>query len=471
MQQESKRRRVDGNLRGGAIATGAVGNADMTGHLNVDLSTLPDKTLLSVASDLGHSTSGQQPTQITNAIGQGHARMGNAITNPMVLRDMWSGNVTLGLDEIHALAERDIDNLERSHGYWVSKLRQTKEYADHASGHLLDGVPVATLRSLYESVAGTGVGTRADKQPDGDKKDDAVPPSDQSTSNGDTKQQGGGMPFSSVPFTSKVSATEPSSGRQPPPAPAGGPGDQDAFSSRFGTHSKYANELLPFLPIVGADVMGDTRQEKQQKSLNEALFSNIIREINPGDPNINPLAMGVRIDEALRFNGENRILDSVFPGGSLNIGALPATTDRVMIGRDVLEDEAHRVISIRNHRARFSSVVDHRLGKERLAIQAMPMHMTDVQWENANKSVSDFQHGAHAFNTMPVPVDMWVYRRQIDGDVPLQDNLLPAQGLFIQKQIGCGNLKPSVPLDASTRQNITFNPSMRYGWNYGVQFQ
>jgi len=483
------KRKAGGNLRGDAIASGANSTSNMIGHLNVDLSTLPDKTLLSVGADLGRSRAGQQQTQINQAIGQTFGRMNDRITNPMVLRDLWNGNVTLDLGEIHAIAEEDSAELEHSSHYWLARLRQVNEYKDQVNSHMLDGVPVSTLKSMYE----TATGTSPDKddnamrpyQPDDNQrqKDFARnkrdpygrdPTHSQGGSGGD-----GGPAFRREPFHADMDDVGDEKEREH--KDDGGEHKmsdkemnnqmvEDMMTS-YGRRSKYSDELLPFLPIVGANVLSDTRNEKHQKGLNEALFSNVIRDIDTGDPNINPLAMGLRIQDAIRFNGDNQILDSVFPGGSLNIGAIPSTTERMMIDPAVLGDYMKRCVSKRNLKHRFTAVDDYKRGQVELAKNAMNVQMHDIQWTNANKSASDFQHSSDAYNTMPMPVDSWMYRRQIDGVVPLQDNLLPAQALFVSRQPFGGDNPVAYPMHASARRSITYNPPTRFGWNPGVPFQ
>lgn len=470
------KRKLDSSLRGNSKHSGAISGSDMFGHLNVDLSTVPQKTLLAVGSDLGKSRAGQQATQINQAIGHTVARMHNAITNPQVLRDLWNGNVTLDLGDIHAIAESDTKELEASSYYWLGKLRDTNEYRDKVNSRMLDGVPVATLKSLYQSVVGTtdggeyGLGPlQKDEQQRGKSR-----PGDPLEKTKERMGDEGGQPFRGVPFRPDVPEGDEMKDEEMKEEGMGLYRQQqetERMNKKYGIKSKYSEELLPFLPIVGASVLADTRQEKQEKSLNDALFSNIIRDASTGDPNINPLAMGLVIEEAIRFNGDNMIFDPVFPGGSLNIGALPATTERLMIEPAVLDDYVKRCISHRNMRKRMTSVNDYRRGQEKLAMSVMPTQMADPQWVNNNKSVADFQHSSSAFNTMPLSTDMWINRRQIDGDVPLQDNLLPAQGLFISEQPFCGKKLVSAPISAQSRRNITYNPSMRFGWNYGVPFQ
>lgn len=456
-----------GNNMGTAEATYASCVNDSLGHINQDLSTLPEKTLLHVGAEIGKSHAGQQPTQVNSAIGQTVGLIGDGLTNPMVLRDMWNGNVAMDLGEINTMMEDDLDILMQSRYYWLNKLRSTKEYKDYADGRMLDDMSIEGLRSLYESIAGPVQGTTkktrkrrrpADTPSFEDKKDSHNDKGGDAGSEADA-------PFKRIPLSDR--GTDTPYRTQPQTKSA----EQEDLDDRYGLYSKYNAELLPFLPVAGSNALKETREEQHQKALNEALFSNIIRDPATGDPNINPLQMGVRIEEAIRFNGDNKILDPVFPGGSLNIGALPATTERLMISHDILSDYEKRCVAQREFRRRFCATDQYRTGLMTLASKAMPVQMEDVRWDLGNKGVSDFQHNSGAFNILPIPHDMWLNRRQIDGDVPLQANLLPAQGLFISRQMGCGDLKSSAIYTPTARRDINFNNPTRFGWNYAVPFQ
>lgn len=474
MKARGMKRKFINNMRGDSINSGAAGRSDMMGHVNVDLSTLPQKTLLSVGADLGKSSAGQQPTQVNQSIGLSVGSMGNAITNPMLLRDLWNGNVTLNLGEINSIAESDSQAVERSSYYWLSKLREVDEYRDQVSSHVLDGVPVATLKSMYQAAKGLNSGSieastvlqKEEFQRPRDKQEDVSGAGESKA--GMMDEDSDDLPFRRIPFQGELPEEK---GEEKKGEEAKQMSYREQMMTAYGTKSKYLLELQPFLPIVGASVLSDTRSERNEKSMNTALFSNLIREIQPGDPNINPLAMGVRIDEALRFNGENKIFDPVFPGGSLNIGAIPVTTERLMIEPSAMDDYTRRCISHRNLKNRLTAVDDYKMGLVQAAMKAMSVQTSDVQWVNGNKSVIDFQHSSRAFNTMPVPPDEWVNRRQIEGELPFQDNLLPAQGLFVLAQPFAGPLQPSEPFLPQTRKNITYNPPTRFGWNYGVPFQ
>jgi hypothetical protein len=239
----------------------------------------------------------------------------------------------------------------------------------------------------------------------------------------------------------------------------------------FGQESRYEKELRAFLPSAGSDTFLDTRTEKQEKSLNLALWNNIIRDPQTGDANINPLTMGLKIQEGWRFSGNEKLLDPVFPGGSLNIGALPATTERLMLDPVCLEDFRAKFLSHRDTKRRNSAVNDYARVLSSAAANSMPEQRTDVQWVNNNKSNRDFQHSVDANNTMPIEPDKWSFRRQMDGELPLQANLLPAQGLFVSDQLGGGTLQSSSIFDPRARRDPTFNVPWRFGWNYGVPFQ
>ena len=72
---------------------------------------------------------------------------------------------------------------------------------------------------------------------------------------------------------------------------------------------------------------------------------------------------------------------------------------------------------------------------------------------------------------MPLEPQFWTPRRQDAGEVPLQANLLPAQALEKNLQIGMGNQKPSNPYAAAARQSINYNPSsQKFGWVPGNAF-
>ena len=109
--------------------------------------------------------------------------------------------------------------------------------------------------------------------------------------------------------------------------------------------------------------------------------------------------------------------------------------------------------------------------KREAAAAALPAQMTDVRWVYNAQGATDVYHTSAAFNTMPVPTDEWINKRQIDGDVPLQPNLLPAQGLFLQSQLGGGPVPVSQFNSLDAKMDPTYNPPTRYGWNYATPFQ
>jgi hypothetical protein len=234
---------------------------------------------------------------------------------------------------------------------------------------------------------------------------------------------------------------------------------------------RYEHELKPYLPTGGSEVFHDTHDERHLKSLNAALFNSIIRDPETGDANINPLAMGLVIQNALRFSGDNQIFDSVFPGGDLNMGALPATTERLMIPDEILDREHCALLCKRRIGKRETRQNDHTLRLGLAAATAMGKMQRDIQWTNNNGSNRDYQHTAASNNTMPIEPEWWNSHRQDAGEVPLQANLLPAQFLQADEQFGMGYLKPSNPYNPSARLSINYNPSsQKIGWVPGNPF-
>ena len=234
--------------------------------------------------------------------------------------------------------------------------------------------------------------------------------------------------------------------------------------------SRYENELKPFLPIAGADLFLDTRAEREQKSLNLALFDNIIRDPQTGDANVNPLQFGLVLQDAWRFSGDNRVFDFVMPGGSLNMGSLPVGTERYTIPDNDLAACHAKIVSHRQVKQRFTRTNDYLAALHAAACSVMPAQQMDIQWTNNNKSNKDMQHATYANNTMPIEPEWWTQRRQVEGDVPLQDNLLPAQALFPTKQLGLQNKTPSHTYNVTARMDPTYNPTTRFGWQPGVAF-
>ena len=275
----------------------------------------------------------------------------------------------------------------------------------------------------------------------------------------------GGRAFSSQGLQPNYQESE---GTVQNPDRGGGPDDK---GEQFPGKGRYEHELKPFLPIGGSEFFKDTHDERHIKSMNLALFDSIIRDPQTGDANINPLQMGLVVENAIRFSGDNQIFASVFPGGDLNSGALPATTERLMIPDDILQREHCRLICARKKKNRETINDDHKIMLGLAGATAMPRMENDVRWINNNGSNRDSQHTIESQNTMPVQPQFWTPRRQDAGEVPLQANLLPAQALQRNLQIGMGNQKPSNPYAAAARQSINYNPSsMKFGWVPGNAF-
>lgn len=229
-------------------------------------------------------------------------------------------------------------------------------------------------------------------------------------------------------------------------------------------NGRYESELLPFLPVAGGDLFYDSPAQRREKALNQALFNNIIRDPETGDCNINPLQMGIVVNEAIRFSGDNRIFDMVMPGGSLNEGAQHAGTERLLLPTDTLRDWHAKIMSERQVKTRLSQNNDYIAALRAAAAKAMGYQHQDVQWTNNNGGNRDSQHTAEANNTMPIEPDMWTYRTQMDGVVPLQNNLLPADALQ-DRPFGTAI---SRLYNTRARESVTFNPNFRHGWNPGT---
>ena len=229
-------------------------------------------------------------------------------------------------------------------------------------------------------------------------------------------------------------------------------------------NGRYETELLPFLPVAGGDLFYDTPDQKKEKAINQALFGNIIRDPETGDCNINPLQMGVAISDAIRFSGDNRIFDMVMPGGSLNEGAQHAGTERLILPPETLRDWHAKLMSERQVKTKLSLHNDYLAALHAAASKAVGYQHRDVRWTNNNGGNHDSQHTAEANNTMPIEPNMWTYRTQMEGVVPLQNNLLPA-GALQERPFGTAKTKIYNP---TARDSITFNPNFRHGWNPGT---
>jgi hypothetical protein len=247
--------------------------------------------------------------------------------------------------------------------------------------------------------------------------------------------------------------------------------DQEA-STKTTRNTSTEDELRPFLPTMGSALLERTSDERQLAGLNLAIYDNKPRDLGVGDARINPLMMDVAMEEGRRFNGDNKILDTVFNGGSLNLGALPGTTERLMLPLSELTMYHSCAMAKRAVRLRTTARDDYEAMKVEAAAFALQQQKTDVRWVYAgNQGASDVFHTSAFTNTMPIETDEWMSHRQIDGDVPLQPNILPAQGLSITAQLGGGPPPTSQFNSLAAKQDPAYNPPTRFGWNYATSFQ
>jgi hypothetical protein len=239
--------------------------------------------------------------------------------------------------------------------------------------------------------------------------------------------------------------------------------DGDSLSFKSDPHVR---ELRPFLPMAPGEVFMDNMDDKQEKSLNLALFDNIIRDPATGDANQNPIQYSNVLMDSIRFNGNNVALPRKFPGGSLNIGALPSETERVLPPAAVLEHIAATLRSSKAKRKRTTQIDEQ--ARKRLFAAGRGMHMMrrDSAWVNNNGAARSAYVSPHAHNTMPIEKQEWAHQTQTDGMVPLQPWIEPAQALAIDKQIGS---KPvhSRPTHPKARSAPTFLPPALDGRAWG----
>jgi hypothetical protein len=431
--------------------SGALDDARQQGHLDTPLSTVPELELLSATAAIARSKVGAQATQLNSADGFQVGTIGNDLTNPMLLRDRYNGAITLSLQEQESVAMEMAGNLEQSRSYWISKIQENQPIENEEFIHHLRSLPVEQLRSFYEMTQGEDEEKGQSKGKPGMYTGQAG----EYPRGKDTRSQTG---FSAEQWVGKDGAGQSASSK----------GKDDEQTSK---NTSTEDELRPFLPTIGSKLLEQTRDERELAGLNLALFDNIPRDLGTGDVRINPLQFDLAMEQGRRFNGDNKILDPVFPGGSLNIGALPVTTERLMLPPEELDAYHTCFISKKNKRMRMTAKDDYRQMKNDCAANALKAQMNDVRWVFNNRGSTDVFHSSSAFNTMPVPVDEWVNKKQIDGDVPLQPDLLPAQGLSIAGQLGGGPLPYTQFNSLSAKKDPTYNPSFRYGWNYATPFQ
>jgi hypothetical protein len=436
---DAKRSRV-GDTAQNAFQSGSTQRNSEEYQMNMELSTLPEKTLYADTAELARSTHNTQETLINTAIGAQWGQLGNGRVGHKALPlTLFNGAVAPTFPEI----QEDAEN-------WPNQ----------------PDVEFMAVDGRQSGVGGRpSKQTRAEAEAGGERQ------------NWKQGNMDGGA-FQSRPWEPQLKdegEEKKDAGRPPPPPPGGDPGgdkDDDEQkkedeANRKEPESRYMAELRPFLPIAGGDIFRDSKPQQEAKALNLALFNNIIRNPGTGDCNVNPLQMGTVIQDSWRFSGDNKIFDYVFPGGSLNLGSLPVGTERLCVPDDTLEAEHAKIICSRNVRNRLTKVNEYYAALQNAAARAMPMMETDIQWTNNNKDVKDDQHVAWSNNTMPLETDYWEYRPQIGGEVPLQDNLLPAQALQTNR---IWDTSVAYMYDPQARSQPVFNPPTRFGWNPWTSF-
>lgn len=209
----------------------------------------------------------------------------------------------------------------------------------------------------------------------------------------------------------------------------------------------HVRELRPFLPMAPGDVFMDNADDKQYKSMNLALFDSIIRDPATGGPNQNPIQYGNVLMESWRFDGNNVVLPRKLPGGSLNMGALPSETERIVPDPKTIEQigTAMRSRKAKRKRVTRTDEVEHK--RRMAAATAMGMHRKDPAWVNNNGAPRSAYVNAHANNTMPIEKNEWEHQTQTNGSMPLQPWIEPAQGLSLDTQLGSKPVmsKPTAP--------------------------
>jgi hypothetical protein len=441
----NKRGRV-GPAEQQAFYSGALATSNAQGYLNQELSTLPEQSLYAVTADLARAREATQATQGNTAIGSQWGRLTDGdVTNPALLNTLYEGNDAPDFPEVASVMERPPDDMEPE---------DTPRDPEHGESNMpqdMDDEEEEEEKKREQQQGQQGQRGFMGNDPEREKGMYT------NTQNNDVNDPSTAS-YTRKPFTPAESDAD---GSEAPAAQQ--PNESQPAAARKG---RYETELLPFLPVAGGDLFRDTTSQQQEKSLNLALFDNLIRNQGTGDANINPLQMGLVINDSWRFSGENKVFDYTYPGGALNIGALPVGTERLFLPPDILRDCHAKFVSDRQLKARETLNHDYRAALFAAAASAMPSQMRDVQWTNNNKGNHDSQHSTQSNNTMPMDTDYWEYRPQLDGDVPLQNNLLPAGVL---QTTPFGNEGTYIYTNGA-RSAPTFNPSFRFGWQPVVPF-
>ena len=508
-----KRSRTD------AISTAAESQAlvtnNVSGLVNRGLDALPEKNLLQAGQVLATSAATTQASSINAAIANTAgltAKIG--ITNAAVLPDLLRGAIGPDLATLNASQLKSEKQREFQRNLLLSKLHQSGELGSGEAYRKLMDTPIETLEEMVAKVTGQEEEMEAkddsldpkvlaehaeakheeENPPDGQKMGQTkkiapvigppvnkdAQPAQLLAAGGNVRGELGNPNWTSVPISQTFSdrkfrkweADHTSGVTQNPTVSGGTDNPYNSSNPEYRGKGVFEHELWPYLPEGNAEDIKDNDDDRHLKAINVSLFDSVLRDPMTGDVNLNPLQMNTAITDAWRYMSDNHVMDPVFPGGELNIGALPVTTMRAMPPENIIRDEHARVTSARNKKRGYASRDAYQDTRMLAAAASMASQQKDVRWINNNNSVRDFQYTAHSNNTMPIEPDWWNHRRQDDGVVPLQDNLLPANALWKGVSIGFAreDQNTSELYDTRTRHDPTWNPAGKMGWLGGVPF-
>ena len=520
--QSSKRART--NEGATAAKSGALAENNASGIVNRELSALPEKELLQAGQVLATAKVTTQAGSLNSAVANTTGLTGQqGITNGAILSDQFNGAIVPDLASLYQAEVQKEENDKLQRKILLTELHKHGELSNAEAYHKLKDMPLETLEAMVAKYAEKDLsekqgapqpvfqqvepdqqlpqppiipGKRDDtKEAVQDEKESAGQANDQGPNDAALLATGGqvrarpaalGNPyrtepdagFTKVPFDAQraqdlLNSSQNSTGIIQNPSASGGTDNPNEAkeTSELGK-GVFEHDLWPYLPAGNPDDVKDDPEERHEKALDVALFNNIFRDPATGDVNLNPLQMGNAIMEGWRYMGDNHVMDPVFPGGELNIGALPATTMRAMPPADTIRDIHAQWTSMRNKKKRHTARDFYQDTRKLAAAAFLEEAQKDIRWINNNQSVRDFQHTSQSNNTMPIEPQWWISRRQDDGEFPLQDNLLPAQALTFSNQIGQGYDAQLISrlYDTEARHDPTFNPPGKMGWLSGVPF-
>jgi hypothetical protein len=450
----------------------AVRSKRATDIVNPPLSSLPQRDSLATGAAILKSRQDNQATQIPTQSGTLFGPAANTANAalPQLLQGSNVANILANQDNAQGMQANTMTKFEEGRRKrLMQEIRQSAPDLDPGIIQQLENASNQTLEDILRKIKGDPNSLQQDvpQQPlnvgtvsEYEDENEEVQRQQGETREHKNEGQGNDSGYTTKPFE-----------YQQPQQPQGGQGGQPHVDrEEGGTQTPYNAQLRPFLPVGGSDLVLDTRADKQQKSLNLALFNNIIRDPETGDCNINPLRMNVMIQEAIRLGYPTRIMPTVFPGGTMNQGALPVETNQICPSKRVLEEIRACHLSKDRKRKRLTVADDYEVLQKRAASAAMGMMHGDVRWLNNNRGIRDQQHAAFALNTMPIEPDLWQDKKQLTT-VPLQANLLPAQGLFVDEQLGGGLQLPTQMRATSYKQDVAFNPFQNVSWPYGNPYK